>query len=164
MDIENVISLAISILTLMISWSAFRLSKRAFERHRSDLRLKVKYEHKTGLGHSFWVILVNHGRRLVTIEEVQLCLKSGKVRSYAELSGKNINLPVGLPVELQETARCHFQFPLYGENGLIHTPLDIKQAKYRYVALLSDKIRLVRINRHIVVPDIQKFYVGCFVS
>lgn len=126
---ENVVSLAVSVVALVVSWRAYRLSRRAFERDRSDLRLGLEYNPKTGLGAAFRVILVNHGRRQVTVKDVRLRLKSGKIRSYANLSSRNANLLVKLPVALEETESCDFIFLLYNGQGLVHTPLEIKRVE-----------------------------------
>ena len=94
MDRES-IAIVISLFSLVVSVWSFIVSRRAFERDRSDLRLRVEYHAETDLGSAFRVILVNHGRRAVTVEEVRLRLKSGRKRSYADLSSRNANLQTG---------------------------------------------------------------------
>jgi hypothetical protein len=110
--IISMLSLAVSTLSLYLSW-------RAFHRDRSDLRVTLKYHPKTGKGTSFRVLLVNHGRRPVHVERVLLRLESGKELLY-ELTK---------PIVLQETQSHEFWFPLNDHRADIRSPSEIKRAE-----------------------------------
>ncbi len=129
MDKYNIISLVISGLAFLVSLGAFILSLLAFKRDRSDLQVGVEYQHSHGLGSGFQVVLVNHGRRPVTVADVRLRFRSGRMLSYSDLSGQNINLPSKLPVSLQGTESCDFFFPVYDGKGLVETPVGFRRAE-----------------------------------
>jgi len=129
MDTYNTISLVVSGLAFLVSLGAFILSLLAFKRDRSDLQVEVEYQHRTGLGSAFQVVLVNHGRRPVTVTDVRLHFRSDRTLSYSDLSGRNINLPSKLPASLQGTESCDFLFPVYDDNGLVETPVGFRHAE-----------------------------------
>lgn len=129
MDIYNIISLLISGLAFLVSLGAFVLSLLAFRRDRSDLQVRVDYQHTGGLGSAFQLILINCGRRPVTITDAKLCFRSGRMLLYSDLSGRNINLSSKLPVTLQGTERCVLLFPVYDDNGQIEAPVAFSGAE-----------------------------------
>lgn len=109
----SIVSLAVSIISLFISW-------RALARDRNDLRVTAEFLLESEQGTAFKVRLVNKGRRPINIENILLRLKSGK-----ELIPK-LDSP---KVVLDENEPCVCWFPLVHYQSEISSPLDIKQAE-----------------------------------
>lgn len=126
MDIYSATSLLFSGLALVVSASALILSLLGFRRDRSDLRIRVEYQHESGFGTNLHIVLANHGRRPVSVDRVRLHFKSGKV-----LSGPAVVDPP-LPATLQEADLCTLDLPLYDSWGkLIADPLTFSHAEAR---------------------------------
>ena len=152
MDIYNAISLLFSGLAIVVAGSAFILSVLTFRRDRSDLRVGVEYQHRSHMGRSFRAVLVNHGRRPVSVEDVKLHFKSGRVLSQDSLFGP-------LPAILQEGDSCSLYFPLYDQRGkLVEDPVrfshveaeDTLGRKYAFpTRTIRSQMGLLRLKRRI---------------
>jgi len=111
--VVSVVSLAVSLLLLLVAL-------RAYKRDRSDLEITADFRLHSGRGSAFQVHLVNRGRRSVNIEKALLRLKSGE-----ELMPKDRTAEV----VLGENQTCDYWFPLFDYRGQIESPLDIRQAE-----------------------------------
>lgn len=111
----------ISGLSLIVSILAFIFSWLAYKRDEGKLVVKVGFLLKSGQGTEFVVHVANAGRRLIQVQKVYLCIKSGKRLPY-KISGP-------MPVALNEADNFEFQFPLYSYQTEIDSPLDFRSAE-----------------------------------
>jgi len=89
-----------------------------FLRDRSNLRINLDFEPRTGKGAAFKVYLVNKGRRPVSVNEVFLRMKSNE--DWYPISST-------FPIKLDESEDKSIPFPLDEVRGKF-TPLDVRKA------------------------------------
>ena len=154
MDIYNAAALLLSTLAIAVSLGAFILSVVTFRRDRSDLRIGVEYQHRSHVGTCFRTVLVNHGRRPVSVEDVNLHFKSGRILSQDSLFRGS-----PLPATLDEADSSTLYFPLPRESGdLLEDPLNFSHLEAtdtlgrKYVfptRTIKSHIDLMRLRRQI---------------
>jgi hypothetical protein len=97
------------------------------------LHITLDYLPETGRGTSFTVEVVNPNSEPITIKNVSLVFCNGIEVAYSELSHRNINLPVLLPLKLGESDSKEFLWPLYDLNQVhpkdIYNPAEVKYVK-----------------------------------
>ena len=98
---------------------------------RSDLQIITEYF--LGVGPSFRVTIIKHGKRAIFIEDVVLSFKPDDKFSYREVRSRNINLNTDVPQTFQENdPPLRFSFSLFflrEDNSL--NPLDIKRVEVK---------------------------------
>jgi len=128
-------------------------------RERNDLQIIPEYYHSTGYGTSFQVILVKHGKKAVSIEDVLLNLKLDGNFSYAELRNKNIHFDTVLPQTLQENdPPLRLLFPLHflQEDGTLKPSgirrIEVKTLgkRYRFPSRsLRSQLKFLKLKRQV---------------
>lgn len=141
----SISSLLLSLVALFISgWSA-SIAWRNSRRDRSDLRIHLKFNPKSGNGSRFLAICTNHGRRSVIISKAIL-KTNRKENKYIYHFGDSNSLTneqtnLNSPIQLDEGHKIDFTFLLYSlKHHHITHPLQIKQLiiydtknkKYKY--------------------------------
>jgi len=99
----------------------------------SLLQIILKYLPKTGIGTSFTIEIVNPNPEPITIKNVSIVFSNNIEVSYSELSHRNINLPILLPLRLAESDSKEFLFPLFDLNQVrpedIYSPEEVERVK-----------------------------------
>lgn len=148
-------ALAISLLSLVVACASMVVSWRVAARDRANFRLDCQYLPKTGIGVGFMVVVVNSGRRPVTVDSASIVDRDGRSFSYRDITMQSAQFNTFLPTTLHESERVSLLFPIWHLKSASRDPRH-----YRLVQVHDTlgRHKSVSLKRHVRgIPDDKMF-------